>query len=96
MGSSTWKMQDAKARFSEVVRRARSDGPQHVTMHGREEAVVISAEEYRRMAGPPPEKRTGQELIDALRLLQGLDIERPKIYPPVRDTPDFNHPDFDK
>jgi antitoxin Phd len=39
-----WRLQDAKARFSEVVRRARSEGPQQVTVHGREEVVIISAE----------------------------------------------------
>jgi len=44
----TWKLQDAKARFSELVRRVRSEGPQHVTVHGRDEVVVISAEEFRR------------------------------------------------
>ena len=46
-----WALQDAKARFSEVVRRAHSDGPQHVTVHGRQEVVVISAEEFHRLKG---------------------------------------------
>jgi len=44
-------LQDAKARFSELVRRVRSEGPQHVTVHGRDEVVVISAEEFRRLKG---------------------------------------------
>ena len=44
-----WLLQDAKARFSELVRRVRSEGPQRVTIHGREEVVVISAEEFRRL-----------------------------------------------
>jgi prevent-host-death family protein len=61
---STWKLQDAKARFSELVRRARSKGPQRVTIHGREVAVVVSAEEFGRMCGP---SGNGQALIDALR-----------------------------
>jgi prevent-host-death family protein len=39
----TWRLQDAKARFSELVRRARGEGPQHVTVHGREQVVIISA-----------------------------------------------------
>ena len=39
-----WVLQDAKARFSELVRRAYTDGPQHVTVHGRQEVVVLSAE----------------------------------------------------
>ncbi len=58
-----WPLQDAKARFSEVVRRAHSEGPQHVTVHGREEAVVVSAEEFRHLKGG----QTGQSLIDALQ-----------------------------
>jgi prevent-host-death family protein len=58
-----WQLQDAKARFSEVVRRAKQDGPQHVTVHGREEVVVIGADDFRRLAGV----RTGQALIDAMQ-----------------------------
>ena len=42
MAENTWKLQDAKARFSEVVRKARSGTPQIVTVHG-EEAVVVTA-----------------------------------------------------
>src|SRR5438270_874857 len=37
---NTWKLQDAKARFSEVVRRAQAGEPQHVTVHGKEAVVV--------------------------------------------------------
>ena len=57
-----WLLQDAKARFSELVRRVRSEGPQHVTVHGRDEVVVISAEEFRRLKGD----LTGQALIAAM------------------------------
>ena len=42
MTANTWKLQDAKARFSEVVRKAREGEPQTVTVHG-EPAVVVSA-----------------------------------------------------
>lgn len=58
-----WPLQDAKSRFSELVRRVKSDGPQHVTLHGREEVVVVSAAEFRRMNG----SRTGEALISALQ-----------------------------
>jgi prevent-host-death family protein len=61
--SASWQLQDAKARFSEVVRRAKLEGPQHVTVHGREEVVVVGAEDYRKLAG----ERTGQALIDAMQ-----------------------------
>lgn len=45
-----WPVQDAKARFSEML-RASEDGPQHITNRGEEKAVLISAEEYRRLKG---------------------------------------------
>lgn len=58
-----WALQDAKARFSELVRKVKTEGPQRITIHGREEVVVVSVEEYRRAKGQP----TGQALIDALQ-----------------------------
>ena len=58
-----WPLQDAKARFSELVRRVQSDGPQTVTVHGRDEVVVVSAETFKRMAG----EKTGDSLIAALQ-----------------------------
>jgi prevent-host-death family protein len=79
-----WPLQNAKARFSELVRRARSDGPQHVTIHGREEVVVISAEQFRRLNGA----ETGQTLIDALQSspYRGFDLEPVRTAMPVRDV----------
>ena len=53
-----WHLQDAKNNFSKVVQRARSEGPQTVTLRGKRAAVVLSAEDYDRLAG---KKRT---LID--------------------------------
>ena len=47
-----WKLQDAKNRFSELVRRAKDEGPQSVTLHGRRAAVVLSAETYDRLTQP--------------------------------------------
>ena len=41
-----WKLEDAKARFSEVVRLARSMGPQHVTVRGQDAVVVLSTEDF--------------------------------------------------
>ncbi|TCL96363.1 prevent-host-death family protein [Rhizobium sp. PP-WC-2G-219] len=52
----TWKLEDAKARFSEVVRRARSEGPQRVTVRGRDSVVVISVEEHERLTGSQPQQ----------------------------------------
>ena len=52
--SATWKLEDAKARFSEVVRRAHAEGPQAVTVRGRRAVVVIDADDYERLAAPKP------------------------------------------
>src|ERR1700736_307857 len=65
-----WLLQDAKARFSELVRKVRSEGPQHVTVHGRNEVVVIAAEEFRQLKGD----RTGRALIEALQASPRQDV----------------------
>ena len=81
--SGRWQLQDAKARFSELVRRVRSEGPQRVTVHGRDEVVVISAEEFRRLKGD----LTGESLIAAMQALphRDLDIEPGRAPMPVRE-----------
>jgi prevent-host-death family protein len=78
-----WLLNDAKARFSELVRLVRSEGPQHVTVRGRDEVVVIAGEEFRRLAG----NRTGQELVDAMRTSphREIEIEPARLKLPVRD-----------
>lgn len=58
-----WRLHEAKARFSELVRMAHTDGPQHVTLHGRDAVVVIDADEFNRLKGA----RTGELLIEALQ-----------------------------
>lgn len=64
-----WKLEDAKARFSEVVRRAESEGPQMVTVRGREAAVVLSADDYARLHPP------AEEQVPLVGFLQSLDFE---------------------
>lgn len=82
--SHYWLLQDAKARFSELVRKVRSEGPQHVTVHGRDEVVVISAEEFRRLKGDA----TGEALIAAMQASPHRNVSiEPKREPmPVRDV----------
>ena len=79
-----WLLQDAKARFSELVRKVRSEGPQHVTVHGRDEVVVIAAEEFRRLKGG----HTGQALIDAIQSspYRDAEIEPARSPLPIRDV----------
>jgi antitoxin Phd len=45
----SWQLQTAKAKFSELFRRARSEGPQYVTRQGQEAVVVLPVEEYDRL-----------------------------------------------
>jgi prevent-host-death family protein len=77
-----WPLQDAKARFSELVRRVRTEGPQHVTVHGRDEVVVVAAEEFHRLKGDS----TGAALIAALQASphRDIDIEPKRERLPVR------------
>jgi prevent-host-death family protein len=79
-----WVLQDAKARFSELVRKVRSEGPQHVTVHGRDEVVVIAAEEFRRLQGA----QTGRALIEALQASphRDVDLEPSRSAMPVRNV----------
>jgi antitoxin Phd len=79
----SWKLQDAKARFSEVVRLASEAGPQHVTVNGKEKAVILSAQDYWRLRGEP----TGAALVGLFAEVDfaGFDFEHPKTRGPIRD-----------
>jgi len=79
-----WSLQDAKACFSELVRRAKAEGPQHVTVHGREQVVVVGADEFRRLQG----EQTGAALIAALQAspYRELDLAPSGEAMPVRDV----------
>ena len=79
---SRWRLQDAKARFSELVRMAHSNGPQHVTLHGREAVVVVDADEFNRLKGA----RSGELLIEALQASphRQIEIEPRRSAMPVR------------
>jgi prevent-host-death family protein len=62
-----WQLQAAKQRFSELVERARREGPQVVTKHGRAAVVVVSAEDYRRLKG------SDDDLVKFLRAAPDFD-----------------------
>lgn len=80
----TWHLRDAKAKLSEVINRAHTEGPQHVTVRGSREVVIVAAEEFRRLKG----EITGRTLVDALASspLRDVDFERLPYTPPVRDV----------
>ena len=48
MGVDAWTVAQAKAKFSEVIDKARARGPQTITRHGRKAAVVVAADEWER------------------------------------------------
>ena len=79
MALGKWQLQEAKNRLSEVVRRARDEGPQVITLRGDDAVVVVDVTEYERLANRPKEN-----LVEFLRSspLVGaeLDMER------TRDT----------
>ncbi|MBI4321204.1 MAG: type II toxin-antitoxin system Phd/YefM family antitoxin [Chloroflexi bacterium] len=68
-----WQLQEAKQRFSELVRRAVHEGPQAVTRHGETVVVVVSAEEFRRLTGAKPDFA---EFLLASPDLSLLDLDR--------------------
>src|SRR3954463_7942097 len=85
-GSHTgrWRLQDAKARFSEVVREAQQRGPQRVTLHGKDAVVVVGADEFDRLQRPV----SGRDIVAALAgsPLAEVKFERLTVKPKVRDV----------
>jgi len=76
MGSmERWKLEDAKARLSEVVRLAGTAGPQLVTIRGKEAAVILAPKEYRLLL---PKPKGHRPLVPFLRSLglSSVDVER--------------------
>lgn len=69
-----WKLEDAKARFSEVVRLARSEGPQHVSVRGKDAVVVMSVDELERLRPTRPRPPL-VAFLEALNL-GDLDLDR--------------------
>ena len=70
-----WKLQDAKARFSEVVRRARTEGPQRVTIRGQDAVVVIAAEQLDRLLPPTSDALPFVAFMESLNV-DSLDLTR--------------------
>ena len=69
--TNTWKLQDAKARFSELVRKARGGAPQKVTVHGKDAVVVFDPERFE-IRPKPRQIRTMAEFIEASKKYRGL------------------------
>ena len=69
-----WQLQEAKNKFSQVVDHARHEGPQIITLRGKEAAVVISVEDYRKLTRP--QSRLAQFLRQSPLVGVELEIER--------------------
>jgi antitoxin Phd len=76
-----WQIQDAKNKFSQVVKAAASGVAQWVTVHGKPTAVVVSAEEYSRLQNLDKPRRTLSEDLLAPGLIaddEAWVFERPR------------------
>ena len=78
----TWQLQEAKARFSEMVKKAHEEGPQEVTVRGEPSVVVLSREEYDRLVRPKP------SLVAFMQAspMAGADLTLERDRSPVRDV----------
>ncbi|MGC1310179.1 MAG: type II toxin-antitoxin system Phd/YefM family antitoxin [Phormidesmis sp.] len=79
-----WKLEDAKARFSEVVRLARDSEPQRVTVRGEDAVVILSAKAFAKLL--PLMAQPSIHALLSLSPLSRLDFEQPSIQFPVRDV----------
>ena len=69
-----WQLQEAKNKLSQVVKEARSSGPQIITVHGEEAAVVLSMDEYRRLT--QKKDNLGDFFMSSPLRNSGVEIER--------------------
>ena len=72
-----WQLQDAKARFSALIKKAQDEGPQRITRHGEPVAVVVSQRDFENM-------NHKESLVEFLRSSSLGEIEIPE-----RDPNDF-------
>ena len=75
---TTWKLQDAKAKFSKVVEDALKIGPQVVTRRGQKAVVVVSVEEYEKLVSKKPSFK--EFLLSCPKIDDDFEFERQKDY----------------
>jgi prevent-host-death family protein len=81
----SWQLQEAKQRFSQLVRATLEEGPQVVTRHGEEVVVVIPARDYRRAQEEKPDFK---EFLLSAPDMSDLDLDRPRQLPREIDFSD--------
>lgn len=72
--ATAWQVQTAKARFSELFRRARTEGPQLITRQGKEGVVMIADEQYERLIGKAEQPKSLLQFFRESPLV-GLDLD---------------------
>jgi len=79
---NTWQLQEAKNKFSNLVDKARHDGPQFVTKHGKESVVIIAIEDYQKLNKPK------SDLVTFLKKspLSDINIDLKRDKSPSRDV----------
>jgi antitoxin Phd len=81
----SWQLQTAKARFSEVFRRARTEGPQRITRQGKEGVVMVAEEQYAQLVGKSHQPRNLVEFFRQSPLV-GVELDLERDRDPGRDT----------
>lgn len=78
----SWQLQEAKARLSEVVKRARSQGPQEIRVHGEPAVVVLAHPDYLKLTAP------AERFVDFVRRspLKGAALKLERDRSPARDV----------
>ena len=81
MPPTRWQLQTAKARFSEVFRRARTEGPQWITKQDKEAVVILPAEEYESLTARANQPRSLVQFFRESPLVgSGINLEREEDY----------------
>lgn len=77
-----WQLQEAKAKFSKVVKLANQEGPQEITMRGQPTAILISLEDFGKIKGKKP------SLVSFMRSspLAGVDLDLERDKSPAREV----------
>ena len=78
---TTWQLQEAKARLSELVKRAKSEGPQEIRVHGEPAVVVLAHPEYLKLTAP------AERFVDFIRRspLKGVNLRIERDASQARD-----------
>jgi antitoxin Phd len=76
---AVWQIQEAKTRLSEVIEEANTKGPQFITRHGSERAVILSITDYRALTAHKPNLREyllGGPKVDTFEVPRDRDTGR--------------------